>query len=132
MKVLYSIPLVIKAALSLFANDRNNMGSLHPNYWKNKLTNWSGRKCEKPWVFYSQLTIIWGSIRKIMRAWNSRTIVYSIMFCGKFVKGKDNVLELVSLGKHFAAILIPLETQFYIWRSSQAVSFQISQYVPMN
>jgi len=67
-----------------------------------------------------------------MRAWNSRTIVYSIMFCGKFVKGKDNVLELVSLGKHFAAILIPLETQFYIWRSSQAVSFQISQYVPMN
>jgi len=30
---------MVKAALSLFANDGNNMGSLHSNCWENKLSD---------------------------------------------------------------------------------------------
>jgi hypothetical protein len=54
------------------------------------------------------------------------------MFCGKWVNGKERGLEIVSLGKHIAVFLIHLETQFYMWKSSQEITFQISQYLPMN
>jgi len=132
LEVLYSIPLVIKTALSIFANDRNNMGSLHPMWWK---INWRievGGFVKSPWVFYSKLNIIIGGIRKIMRVWNSKAINYSIRFCGNCVNGKERGLERVSLGKYFAVFLIHIETQFYMWELSQPISFQISQYLPMN
>ena len=67
-----------------------------------------------------------------MRVWNSKAINYSIRFCGNCVNGKERGLERVSLGKYFAVFLIHIETQFYMWELSQPISFQISQYLPMN